>query len=118
VISRADKIIYAAPLDTSVRGTILMLPLNIDSASPTAMNSSGWASSLQVGTNFALWQDDKSFEMYDVTTGPVPIGNILDGATFLAVNGTSAVWIINNAANATSSAGPAVTLMAFNWPLK
>jgi hypothetical protein len=119
VISRTNQIIYAAPLDASVRGTMLMLPLNGDpTALPTAMNSSGLASSLQVGRNFALWQDDKGFEMYDVSNGPVTVGNILDGATFLAVNGTSAVWMVNNAANTTSSASPVVSLMAFNWPSK
>jgi len=119
VISRTDKIIYAAQLDTSIRGTIFMLPLNADSTVlPTPMNNSGMAFSLQVGTDFALWQVDKGFEMYDVTTGPIPIGNILDSATFLAVNGTSAVWIVNIETSAINNTGSSITLMAFNWPTK
>lgn len=119
VIPRTETNIYAAPFDASVRGTIIMLPLNGDpSVLPAAMSNTGMASSLQAGQDFALWQDDKGFEMYDVSTGSVTVGNILDGATFLAVNGTSAVWMINGGANSTSSASPSVTLMAFNWPSK
>jgi len=59
--------------------------------------------------------------MYDVSLGAdVNVGNIFDGATFLAVNAASAVWMVSNNANAntTSSASPSVTLMAFNWPTK
>ena len=116
-ISRTDISIYAAPLDASVRGTILMLPLNSDPiTSPTAMNTTGLASSLQAGANFALWQGDKGFEMFDVSTGLVTVGNILDGATFLAVNGTTAVWMLNSASSATSNSSPSITLRAFNWP--
>jgi len=121
-ISRSDTSIYAAPLDARVHGTILLLPLNGDStATPTVMSSTGLASSLQAGKDFALWQDDKGFEMYDVSLGAdVNVGNIFDGATFLAVNAASAVWMVSNNANAntTSSASPSVTLMAFNWPTK
>jgi len=119
-ITRTDTSIYAAPPDASVRGTILMSPLNDDPTTvpTTAMNSTGLASSLQAGTDFALWQGDKGFEMYDVSTGPVTVGNILDGATLLAVNGTTAVWIVNNASSATNKTRPSITLMAFNWPAK
>ncbi len=116
-ISRTDARIYAAPLDASIRGTILMLPLDSDSSTlPTAMNTTGLASSLQAGANFALWQGDKGFEMFDVSTGLVTVGNILDNATFLAVNGTTAVWLLNSTSNATSNSSPSITLMAFNWP--
>lgn len=119
-ISRADISIYAAPLDTSVRGTILMLPLNDDpTAQPTAMNTTGLASSLQAGAGFALWQGDKGYEMYDVSLGSdVNVGNIFDGSTFLAVNETTAVWMLNSVSSATSNASPSITLMAFNWPAK
>jgi hypothetical protein len=119
-IARTVTSISAAPLDTSVRGTILMLPLNGDpEIQPTAMNTTGLASSLQVGTNFALWQGDKGFEMYDVSQrSDVSVGTLFDGSTFLAVNGSSAVWMLNNASNATNNAGPSITFMAFNWPAK
>ena len=119
-ISRTDTSIYAAPLDASVRGTIVMVSLDSDPfTSPTAMNTIGPASTLQAGANFALWQGDKGFEMYDVSLGSdVNVGNIFDGSTFLAVNGTTAVWMINNASGTTSHANSSITLMAFNWPTK
>ena len=119
-IARTVTSIYAAPLDASLRGSILMVPLNAASdAQPTVMNSTGLASSLQVGTNFALWQGDKGYEMYDVSQkSDVSVGTIFDGSTFLAVNGSSAVWMLNNASNTTTNTNPSITLMAFNWPGK
>ena len=119
-IARTVTNLYAAPLDASLRGSILMLPLNdaLD-AQPTVMNTTGLASSLQVGANFALWQGDKGYEMYDVSQrSDVSVGTIFDGSTFLAVNGSSAVWMLNNASSTTSNAGKAITMMAFNWPGK
>lgn len=119
-IARTDTSIYAAPLDTSVRGTILMLPLNDDPVvQPTVMNTTGLASSLQVGTNFALWQGDKGYEMYDVSQkSDVNVGTIFDGSNFLAVNGSSAVWMLKNGSSTTNNASTSITLMAFNWPGK
>ncbi len=119
-IARTVTSIYAAPLDASLRGSILMVPLNeaLD-AQPTVMNTTGLASSLQVGTNFALWQGDKGYEMYDVSQrSDVSVGTIFDGSTFLAVNGSSAVWMLNNASNTTANTNTSLTLMAFNWPGK
>ncbi len=120
VIARTVTSIYAAPLDASVRGSILMIPLNeAFDAQPTVMNTTGLASSLQVGTNFALWQGDKGYEMYDVSQKTdVTVGAIFEGSTFLAVNGSSAVWMLNNASNTTATPNPSITLMAFNWPGK
>jgi hypothetical protein len=119
-IARTVTSIYAAPLDASIRGSILMVPLNqAFDAQPTVMNTTGLASSLQVGTNFALWQGDKGYEMYDVSQkSDVNVGTIFDGSTFLAVNGGSAVWMLNNASNTTPTTRPSITLMAFNWPGK
>jgi hypothetical protein len=119
-ISRTDTSIYAAPLDASVRGTILMSLLNDDpSVQPTAMNTTGLASSLQAGAGFALWQGDKGYEMYDVSLGSdVNVGNIFDDSAFLAVNGTTAVWMVNSTSSATSNPSPSITLIAFNWPAK
>jgi len=119
-IARTASSIYTAPLDTSVRGTILSLPLNGDpDIQPTAMNTTGLASSLQVGTNFALWQGDKGYEMYDVSQRTdVIVGTIFDGSTFLAVNGSTAVWMLNNTLNTTNNTSTSITLMAFNWPAK
>ena len=97
-----------------------MLPLNDDpEVQPTAMNTTGLASSLQVGTTFALWQGDKGCEMYDVSQrSDVDVGTIFDGSAFLAVNGSSAVWMLNNASSTTANAKTSLTLMAFNWPGK
>jgi hypothetical protein len=119
-IVRTVTSIYAAPLDASLRGSILMAPLNdAFNAQPTVMNTTGLASSLQVGTNFALWQGDKGYEMYDVSQkSDVSVGTIFDGSTFLAVNGSSAVWMLNNASNTTTNTNSSITLMAFNWPPK
>jgi hypothetical protein len=120
VIARTDTSIYAAPLDASVRGTILMVPLSGDSdMRSTSMNTSGLASSLQGGTDFALWQDDKGYEMYDVQSQSyVNVRDTLNGAAFVAVNETSAVWMVSNAINTTNNASSLITLLAFNWPAK
>ena len=119
-IARTVTSIYAAPLDASLRGSILMVPLNgASDTQPTVMNSTGLASSLQVGTNFALWQGDKGYEMYDVSQkSDVSVGTIFDGSTFLAVNGSSAVWMLNNTSDTTANTNSSITLMAFNWPGK
>jgi hypothetical protein len=115
VIPQTVANIYAPPLDASVRGTILKLPLDGNPLElPTTVNTTGLASSLQAGADFALWQGDRGYEMYDVSQGDVNIGNTLDNATFVAINGASAVWMVNS--NTTSKTGPSVTLMAFNWP--
>jgi hypothetical protein len=118
-ISRVDASIYGAPLDDSVHGTVLMLPLvgNVNAA-PIQMNKADQASSLQVGTDFAVWQSAKGYEMYDVRTGYVAIGqDVLNGARFLAVNGNTATWVTSNTDNGTTSTTPSsVTLIAFNWP--
>lgn len=124
-ISRTDPSIYGLSPDDSLQGTVLMLPINGSTSTlPTQMNRSGQASSLQVGTDFAVWQTDKGYEMYDVRTGYVNIGqDVLNGARFLAVNGSTATWVtgplVSNQTNnngTTSTPPSSVTLMAFNWP--
>jgi hypothetical protein len=119
-IARTVTSVYAAPLDVSLRGSILMIPLDDPfHAQPTVMNNTGLASSLQVGTNFALWQGDKGYEMYDVSQkSDVTVGSIFDGSTFLAVSESSAVWMLSNTSNATNNTNPSITLNAFNWPGK
>jgi hypothetical protein len=119
VIPRTVANIYAPPLDASVSGTILMLPLTGNPLERrAALNTTGMASSLQAGADFALWQGDNGYEMYDVSQGSdVTVGNTLDNAAFVAVNGASVVWMVNsNTSNTTGKTGPSVTLMAFNWP--
>src|SRR5260370_6354358 len=95
-ISRIDPAIYAAPLDASIRGTILMLPLDsAPTASPTVMNNAGLASSLQAGADFVLWQDDKSYVMYDVQSQSfVNVGDTLNRASFVAVSSHPTYWAL------------------------
>jgi hypothetical protein len=118
-ISRVDPSIYGVSPDDSIQGTVLMLPIHGDLTTTlaTQMNKAGRASSLQVGADFAVWQSDKGYEMYDVRTGYVTIGeDVLNGARFLAVNGNTATWVAG-ADNGTNSTTPSsVTLIAFNWP--
>ena len=88
---------------------------------PTSLNNGGVAYALQVGTDFALWQNDKGYEMYNVPTqNDVNTGNTLNDAAFLAVNGDSAVWIASPGTNATSAQSQGallpVNFFAFNWP--
>jgi len=118
VIPQTIANVYAPPLDASVRGTILKLPLDGNPLElPTTVNTTGLASSLQAGADFALWQGDRGYEMYDVSQGDVNIGNTLDNATFVAINGASAVWMVSSTtSNVTSKTGPSATLMALDWP--
>ena len=117
-ISWADKSIYTAPLDTTIRGNILQLPLYGNPyTAPIQLNSVGLASSLQVGRDFVLWQsDDGSYGMYDVPAKTdVTVGSVLDGAQFLAITGNTAVWAVDTSTTP-NTASPFATLMAFNWP--
>ena len=118
-ISRTETSIYAAPPDASVRGTILRLQLDSNPMIlTTSVDNLGLGLSLQAGTHFALWQKtDKGYAMYDEQTqSPVTIGEALNSASFVAVNGTTAVWMINDKTDTTSPIIPTVTLIAFNWP--
>lgn len=120
LIPRTEPGIYAPELDTQVPGQILAQPLD-GLTPPVSLNNGGAAYALQVGTDFALWQNDKGYEMYDVTTqNDVTTGNTLNDAAFLAVNGDSAVWIANPGTNATSAQSQGtllpVNFFAFNWP--
>ena len=120
-ISWADTSIYTAPLDTTIHGNIMLLPLDGNPfTSPTQINNLGLASSLQVGTDFVLWQsDDGSFGMYDVPAKTdITVGNVLDGAQFLAITGNTAVWSVGTTSATPNTSGPVATLMAFNWPRK
>jgi hypothetical protein len=119
-ISRIDPAIYAAPLDASIRGTILMLPLDgAPTVSPTVMNNAGLASSLQAGADFVLWQDDKGYVMYDVQSQSfVNVGDTLNGASFVAVNGNTTVWTLDSATNSNVNTRLSANLYAFNWPNK
>ncbi len=121
LIPRAEPGIYAPALDASVPGQIFEQPLD-GLTPPVSLNNGGAAYALQVGTDFALWQNDKGYEMYDVPTqNDVTIGNALNDAAFLAVNGDSAVWLATHTTNQTATPQDQGTLLpvnffSFDWP--
>lgn len=116
--SWADSTIYAAPSDAPIRGMLFMVPLDDpNNPLPTQVNTTGGqAWEPQAGTDFVLWQSDNGYEMYDVNTGTVQVGHVLDGARFLAVNESTTVWTIDNSTSATNNAHFTATLLVFNWP--
>ncbi|HKV56673.1 MAG TPA: hypothetical protein VJO32_00265 [Ktedonobacteraceae bacterium] len=125
LIPRTDSSIYAPALDTGIAGQVFGQPLDSETLTPlTSLNNGGPAYALQVGSDFALWQNAKGYEMYDVPTqNDVTTGNTLNGASFLAVNGDSAVWLANNpTTNSATNNVPVqgaptpVNFFAFNWP--
>lgn len=120
--SWADPGIYTAPLDASVHGTLLMLPLDDVSTTPIPVNTrGGQAWSPQAGTDFVLWQSQQGYQMFDVTTTSlVNVGNAVNNALFLAVNGETTVWAVeSNVPTPTGiDSSPVATLLAFNWPTK
>lgn len=124
LIPRTDPGVYAPALDTEVAGQILAQPLeSLMPTPPVSLNNNGAAYALQVGTDFALWQNGKGYEMYDVPTqNDVTTGNTLNAPAFLAVNGESAVWLANpgTVATPTSKQGQEtllpVNFYTFDWP--
>lgn len=117
----ADIGVYPASLDTSIRGTILMYPLDDPTVTaPALVSSPDAAASLQAGKDFVLWQTDGGYGMYDaITRIPVTVGEVLNNAQFLAVNGNSTVWMVNTGqSNITNSVGSSqpITLKVFDWP--
>ncbi|HLH61684.1 MAG TPA: hypothetical protein VKV20_08375 [Ktedonobacteraceae bacterium] len=118
-VPRIDTSVSAEPLDTFVQGTVLMIPLDGDSANiPVSLGTGGQSSALQAGNNFVLWQDNDGYKMYDVqTASDVVVGQVLNGANFVAVNGNTAIWTASNntVTPSTTSANTSTTLLAFNW---
>lgn len=124
LIPRTDPGIYAPALDTEKTGQILAQPLDsLVPTPPVSLNNNGVAYALQVGTDFALWQTDKGYEMYNVLTqNDVTIGNTLNDPAILAVNGESAVWLATPGTSTTPTSAqgqgtlPPVNFFAFDWP--
>ncbi|HCF87538.1 MAG TPA: hypothetical protein DEV72_20320, partial [Ktedonobacter sp.] len=63
---------------------------------------------------------DGSYKMYDtVIKSNINVGDVLNDAQFLAVNGDTAVWTNNTTVDTTSrGVSPSATLVAFSWPMK
>jgi len=97
---------------------LFMVPLDDpNNPLPKQVNTTGQAWEPQAGTDFVLWQSDGGFAMYDVNVGTsVTVGHVLDGARFLAVNGSTTVWTINSPSSTTNRPGLTATLLVFNWP--
>jgi hypothetical protein len=117
-VPRIDTSIYAEPLDNFIQGTVLMIPLDGASVGiPTSLGMAGQSSALQAGNNFALWQDNDGYKMYDVqAASDVIVGGVLSGANFVAVNGNTTVWTAEpGTPTPNAGVGPSATLLAFNW---
>jgi hypothetical protein len=123
--SWADNSVYMPPLDNGVRGNLLMFPLNGDpTVTPTPIGDPGASAALQAGKDFVLWQSgDGSFKMYDAATkNNVIINEVLNTAQFVAVNGTTVTWTVDNGATTTNNnnngSSQVATLQEFSWPRK
>ena len=115
--SWADVSTHSVQLEDAIAGSLMMYPLDGNPNSLPERLAIG-ATSLQAGTTFVLWQTKDGYGMYNtVTHGFVTTNDVLSGAQFLSVNGSTAVWIQDNAINTDNANNPTtITLMAFNWP--
>lgn len=121
IVPRMVATFYAPPLDATVGGQVMMLSIDSDPlAQPIPLTTTGQAYSLQVGADFALWQTDKGYQMYDVPTqSDVSVGTVLNDASFLAVNASTAVWIKDIASTGTTANSgtlPTAQFFTFDWP--
>ncbi len=125
VIARSDPAIYVTQPDESIRGTLLGFSINTGTP-VTIPEDNGPVAAPQGGTRFLIWQSsDKGIEMYDVQARRnVTVGDstIPRDATFLAVNGDTAVWITGSPTPPANQSDPTVTgttvtFNMFNWPL-
>ncbi|MHB8598558.1 MAG: hypothetical protein ACYDER_17310 [Ktedonobacteraceae bacterium] len=112
----ADASRYPVQLEDAVVGSLIMYPIDGDPNNLPSQIAVD-ATSLQAGTTFVLWQSKDGYNMFNaVTKSSVTTNDVLSSAQFLAVNGSTAVWIQDNAISADNTGNPTVTLMAFNWP--
>jgi len=109
---RTDPGVYAAPPDASVHGTLLKIPLDgpnigVENMLGTVGQSTGY----QAGSTYVVWQDSTGYQMYDVERqSDVVMGDTLNSAALLVVNGNTTLWLSGNQADAR------LKLMAFTWP--
>ncbi|HLZ58668.1 MAG TPA: hypothetical protein VKR06_17150 [Ktedonosporobacter sp.] len=124
-ITRTDPAIYPAPLDQTIRGTLVAFAAD-GSSLPVQLppNSVKQISDLQGGPRFLIWQDGtNTFKMYDtIAKLPVKVDPLVPkNATFLAVNGDTAVWTVNkdstaSSTNSSDTTNPTVSFSMFSWP--
>lgn len=119
VIPQQDASIYTPQLDAQIQGMLLSESLS-NEAAPVAIATDGLASALQGGSSFLLWQSNKGYSMYDVTTQqPVTVGQATNNAAFLSVNRSTAVWIASASSNTTATNTTTANMVSFNmfsWP--
>ncbi len=111
--------LYPSQIDESIHGTVLAFPLDDPTAQPTTLSNNSTAAALQAGTRFLLWQSSAGYQMYDAfAKSPVDVKDSTKGATFLAVNSDSAVWVVatNPASTKDTTGVQMATFSMFNWP--
>jgi hypothetical protein len=108
---RTDTGVYGAPPDASVHGTLMMLPLDGPSIGVESMlGTVGQSTGYQAGSTYVIWQDASGYQMYDVEhQSDVVLGDTLNNASLLVVNGNTALWLNGN------PGGAQLRLMAFTW---
>ena len=110
--------LYPSQIDESIHGTVLAYPLDDPTAQPTTLSNDSTAAALQAGTSFLVWQNSTGYQMYDAFAKvSVEVKDSTKGATFLAVNGDSAVWIVaaNSASTKDTTGVQTATFNMFNW---
>ncbi|GAC1421883.1 MAG: hypothetical protein NVS4B1_03560 [Ktedonobacteraceae bacterium] len=110
---------YTSQIDEFIHGTVLAVPLDDPSTTPTTLSNNSTAAALQAGTRFLLWQSSTGYQMYDAfAKSPVEIKDSTKGATFLTVNADSAVWIVaaNPSSTKNTKGTQLTTFNMFNWP--
>ncbi len=110
---RTDAALYPSPAVTLLHGTLFMIALDgLNIGDESMLGTVGQSTAFQAGSGYVVWQDTTGYRMYDVTRQvDVAIGDTLNGASLLVVNGNTTVWFTS------SSAGNGrLTLMAYSWP--
>ncbi len=111
--------LYPSQIDEDIHGTVLAFPLDDPTAQPTTLSNDSTAAALQGGTRFLLWQSSTGYQMYDAfVKSPVEVKDSTKSATFLAVNGDSAVWVVTASPASTkdTTGVQTATFSMFNWP--
>ncbi len=119
VIARFTTV-YPTQIDEFIHGTILAVPLYDVTAQSTTLSSDSMAAAPQAGMRFLLWQSGAGYQMYDaVAKSTVEVKDSTKGASFLEVNGDSAVWVVDAAtrtATKNTTSVQTATFNMFNWP--
>ncbi len=112
--SRTNSNIYPLPVDTMLHGSVFMIPQSgIDTTHETMLGTVGQSTGFQAGSSYVIWQDDTGYNMYDVPRqSSVILGDTLNNASMLVVQGDTALWFPEN--NAGSNA-TGLNMLTFSW---